>query len=202
MIFINSSQRNALKIFQPFLPIFVPVGIGYLMAVLEKAGIKSVCFDEQIEENVPEKIKQYVTTVDTPYIFGFSVLSNALKSALALSLELKQQYPDSKIVFGGIHPTAMPDEIMAYDHIDVVVRGESENIITELYQCLKQNKDISHIESISYRKNGKVVHNKRSKGIENLDDLPTFPYEEYSNKKYDFGFVISSRGCPYDCFFL
>lgn len=201
MIFINSAQRNALKIFQPFLPIFVPIGIGYMMAVLEEAGIKSVCFDEQIEEQIPEKIKDYVSTIEPPYIFGFSVLSNALKNAILLSKELKTQYPDSYIVFGGIHPTAMPDEIMEYKHIDVVVRGESENIIAELYNCLQNRKDITHLQSVSYRKDDKIIHNPRSKGIEDLDSLPSFPYEKFTNKKYDFGFVASSRGCPYDCFF-
>lgn len=201
MIFINSSQKDALKIFQPFLPIFVPVGIGYLMGVFQEVGIKCICFDEQIDKNIPEKIKEYVSTIEPPYIFGFSVLSNALKNAISLSVELKQQYPDSVIIFGGIHPTAMPDEMMAYEHIDVVVRGEAEDIIVELYQCLKNKKDFTHLESISYRRNGQIIHNARSKGIENLDNLPSFPYELLSNKKYDFGFVIGSRGCPHNCFF-
>lgn len=201
MIFINSSSRNALKIFQPFLPIFVPIGIGYLMAVLERDGIKSICFDEQIDENISEKIDDYVNTIEPPYIFGFSIITNTFKNALSFSKELKIKYPDSYIVFGGIHPTAMPDEVMAYDHIDIVVRGESEDVITELFKCLKTRKEVSHILSVSYRKEGQIYHNPRSKGIENLDDLPSFPYERFLDKKYDFGFVASSRGCPYDCFF-
>mgnify|MGYP001565177772 CR=1 FL=1 len=42
MILINSSPKDALRIFQPFLPIFVPIGIGSLLGVAEKEGIKPI----------------------------------------------------------------------------------------------------------------------------------------------------------------
>lgn len=201
MIFVNSSPGNTLKIFQPFLPVFVPVGVGYLMAVLKQNNIHTLCYDEQVEKHILNKINHDIHLFKKPYIFGFSVLSAAFNNALKLSSDLKKIYPDCIIVFGGIHPTAMPDEVLSYNHIDLVVRGEAENIISELYQCLKQHKDISHIESVSYRKNGSIVHNPRSEGVLNLDELPAFPYELFQNKKYDSGFVMSSRGCPYNCIF-
>jgi len=58
MILINSSPKDALKIFQPFLPIFVPVGIGCLLAVNEREGIKTKFIDEQIENNILELVKK------------------------------------------------------------------------------------------------------------------------------------------------
>ena len=201
MIFINSSPGNSLKIFQPFLPVFMPVGIGYLMAVLKQNNIQSICFDEQVEKNILDKIKSQIHLFEKPYIFGFSVLTAAFSNALKLSLELKNNYPDSFIVFGGIHPTAMPEEVLSYKHIDIVVRGEAENVITKLVNCLKQHQDISSIESLSCRKDGKIIHQTRSAGTMNLDDLPAFPYNLFPSKKYDPGFVMSSRGCLHNCFF-
>lgn len=171
------------------------------MAVLDKNGIHSVCYDEQVEKNIIEKIKRDIHSYRKPYIFGFSVLTASFKNAVSLSSEIKKTYPDSIIVFGGIHATAMPDEVLSYEHIDIVVRGEAENIITELVQCLKDKKDISHIESISRRKNGSIVHHPRSAGVINLDELPPFPYQYFQNTKYDPGFVMSSRGCPHNCIF-
>lgn len=201
MIFINSSPRNSLKIFQPFLPVFVPVGIGYLMTVLKANGIESVCFDEQVENNILKKIEKKTKEFPRPLIFGFSVLTAALKNALQLSEKLKMLYPDSIIIFGGIHPTACPDEVLNYWQVDYVVRGEAENIISELYHGIRNQKDISQIESLSYRKNKINVHNPRSEGITDLNVLPKFPYHIFENKKYDLGFVMSSRGCPYNCLF-
>jgi len=201
MILFNSSPKDALKIFQPFLPISVPVGIGYLVAFLEREHIKTKFIDEQVEDNVLRVVSEYVKDMQKPYIFGFSVLTAAFKSAILLSEELKRKYPDSVIVFGGIHPTALPDNVLAYRHIDVVIRGEGENALVEFYKCVKGNKDFTSLDGLSYRSNGTIVHNRISTTKVNLDDIPDFPYHIFKSKRYDLGFVISSRGCPHRCIF-
>jgi len=201
MIFINSSPGNSLKIFQPFLPIFVPVGIGYLMAVLKQNGIQSICYDEQVENNIVSKIKKDINAFPKPYIFGFSVLTAAFSNAIQIAGKLKQLYPDCIIIFGGIHPTAMPDECLSYQQVDIVVRGEAEEMISELYMSIMSQKGFDHIPSVSYKKGNKNIHNPRSEGTIDLNSLPSFPYNLFQNKSYDSGFVMSSRGCPYNCFF-
>ena len=202
MILINSSPKNALGIFQPFLPISIPMGIGYIAASLESNGINFKIVDEQVERGCFEIINHYVKKMERPYIFGFSVLTATLKSALTLSEKLKKRYPDSIVIFGGIHPTAMPDEVLSYDSVDIVLRGEGEYLIEELYHLLKHHKDFSHLDSLSFRRKGQIVHNKRSDIIADIDKLPSFPYHLFEgNPQYDLGFVMSSRGCPYNCIF-
>lgn len=201
MILINSSPKDALKVFQPFLPISVPIGIGFLISAAEQVGIRVVCIDEQVEDHVLDRVAELVKTIEKPYIFGFSVLTAALKSAIILSKQLKKLYPDSKIVFGGIHPTAHPDEILAYDHIDAVIRGEGEYPLIEFYKRIKAKEDYTNINSLSYRKDGRIIHNKRSPIRKDLSSDPPFPYHLFTNKKYDLGFIMSSRGCPYECIF-
>ena len=78
MILINSSPKDSLKIFQPFLPIHVPVGIGCLLSVVEREGIKPMFIDEQVEDNVLGLVAEYVKKMEKPYIFGFSDLYNSL----------------------------------------------------------------------------------------------------------------------------
>ncbi len=201
MIFINSSTRDGLKIFQAFLPIFPPIGIGLLMAVLSKNNIKSMCFDEQVEGNLLMKIDKIIDQFEKPYIFGFNVLTASLNNAVSLARELKYKYPDSYVVFGGIHSTAMPDEVLAYDFVDIAVRGEAEGIITELYYNLKNNVKHLQIESVSYKYSGRIIHNKRTSVILKIDDFSNFPYHIFGNTNYDMGFIMSSRGCPHDCIF-
>lgn len=201
MILINSSPKDALKIFQPFLPIFVPVGIGCLLAAAERAGIKARFIDEQTEDDVVGSISKYVKEIEPPYIFGFSVLTAAFKQALLVSKELKRRYPDSVILFGGIHPTAMSEEVLSHGHIDIVLRGEGEKALLELYKCIKEKREFTHIDNISYRKDDRIVHNQRTLILDNLDEYPSFPYHLFDARKYDLGFVISSRGCPYRCIF-
>lgn len=201
MILINSSPKDALKIFQPFLPIFVPIGVGCLLAVAEKQGIKPRYIDEQLEDNVLDLIAEHVKEMEKPYIFGFSTFTIAFKNAISLSKELKRRYPDSVILFGSIHPTAMPEEVLSYEHVDIVFRGEGEKSLIELYKCIKEGKDFTHLENISYRKDGKIIHNNRSYSFDDLDSYPPFPYHLFDKKGYDLGFVIGSRGCPYGCIF-
>lgn len=201
MILINSSPRDALKIFQPFLPISVPVGVGCLVAAAEKDGIKSRLIDEQVEENVLGLVDQYVKEMEQPYIFGLSVLTASVKSAVLLSKELRRRYSDSVIVFGGIHPTALPEEILSFDHIDLVLKGEGEKSLLELYRCIKEGKDFSHVDGLSYRKNGQIVHNRLPAVVDDLDSYPPFPYHLFKSERYDLGFILSSRGCPYKCIF-
>jgi len=51
MILINSSPKNALKIFQPFLPIYIPIGIGCLATHAKKNGVRTLVVDEQVEDD-------------------------------------------------------------------------------------------------------------------------------------------------------
>ncbi len=201
MILINSSPKDALKIFQPFLPIYVPVGAACLLAYLRREGIEADLVDEQVEKDALGKISSCAAKMRGPRIFAFSVLTAAFKESILLSGELRKRYPDSIIVFGGIHPTAMPDEALSYGHIDIVIRGEGERPLAELYRCVKNGRDYSRINGLSYRKGEKVFNNPVSAEVEALDNYPRFPYEIFDPKKYDLGFVVSSRGCPYRCIF-
>lgn len=201
MILINSSPKDAARIFQKFLPISVPIGIGFLISSLKREGIEAVCIDEQVEDDILAKINETVKGMSKPYIFGFSVLTVAMKNAVELSKKLKELYPDSFIVFGGIHPTALPDEILEYDHIDAVIRGEGEKPLAELYKFIKKGGFYKHIPGLSYKINGEIVHNAKYPVMDDLSKEPIFPYHLFTNKKYDLGFVMSSRGCPFDCIF-
>ncbi len=201
MILINSSPKNALRIFQPFLPIFAPIGAAYLLAVAEREGTPARLVDEQIEPDVFELISRHTKELQPPYLFGFSVLTAANKQALTVSRKLKELYRDSVICFGGPHPTAVPEEVLAHEHIDVVVRGEGESVILDLYRRVKERKDFCDLAGISYRRNGKIEHSPLAPLILDLDSLPRFPYHHFVDKPYDLGFTTSSRGCPYNCIF-
>jgi len=204
MIFINPSannRKNGLVLMEAFSRPVVPIGIGYLMAVCEREGIKFEFIDVRVENNVPGLIEEYISEMKPPYIFGFSVLTPTFRSAIDISRQLKKHYPDSIICFGGIHPTAVPEEVLSYECVDIVVRGESEDVVPELYRHLKAGSDFTHLEKLSYRRNGRIVHNQMGPTINDLDSLPPFPYHLFDSKRYDLNFVVSSRGCPYKCIF-
>ena len=87
-----------------------------------------------------------------------------------------------KVVFGGMHASAMPEE--AKTHGDAVVIGEAE---TSWPQVL-----------IDYRA-GQLKPFYRGEQIP-LDDLPT-PLYGMLKDNHQFRIVNTSRGCPYNCTF-
>ena len=202
MILINSSPKDAAKIFQQFMPVYVPIGIGYLAAVMEQNGLKVKIIDEQVVDDTIAKIIEYTKELTPPYIFGFSVLTASYKAALKTSKKLKELYPDSIIIFGGPHPTALPEEVLTNTEVDIVVKGEGELILPDLYRKLKSKYDYSDIKSISFKRGNEIIHNERCPVITDLDTLPMFPYHLFENTpEYDMGFIASSRGCPHNCIF-
>lgn len=204
MILINSSPNNrksGLVLMDAFSRPLVPVGIGYLLAVAEREGIRAEFIDEQAENDVIGLVRKYIKEMTPPYIFGFSVFTPTFKSAILRSKELKELYPDSIILFGGIHPTAVPEEVLSFDHVDLVLRGESEEVLPKLYRDIKAGRDYTYLKGLSFRRDGQIVHNERGPAIKDLDSLPPFPYHLFNPKQYDLNFVVSSRGCPHKCIF-
>lgn len=201
MILINSSPKDGMRIFQPFLEVSVPLGPGYLMAVAEREGIHIELIDGQIEKDVVGSVAQHVKKMEKPYIFGFSVLTAAFKNSIIISKELRRLYSDSVIIFGGIHPSALAEDILSYGHIDAVVVGEGERVVPELYRHIKGGKDFRHLDNIAYVRDGKVIKNKQAMLIEEFDKIPPLPYHRFDEKKYNLGIVMTSRGCPYQCIF-
>jgi len=202
MILINAAPVKGTHHFSAFSPVFPPIGLGYLAAVLRQKNIHVHVIDQQIKPDVLHEIALLIPVLKTPYIFGFSVLTAAFQEALLTARALKKSYPGSFIVFGGMHPTAMPEEVLTSGVVDVVIRGEAEQSLVQLVECLNNSLDWSAIPGLSFIRDQQFVHNSDADLMTNLDELPVFPHELFSdNPRYDRGILISSRGCDQQCIF-
>ncbi len=125
-----------------------------------------------------------------------------------LAEAIKSENPDIKIGFMGAHVTVKPEEsLKTSEAIDFVVRKEYDYPLAEFAEGRK----LEDIDGISYRKDGKIVHNVDRPNIQDLDALP-FVTEVYHRdlnyKQYDIPYLLypyvsfySSRGCPALCTF-
>lgn len=201
MILINP-RSTKFGIFDRYVPLSVPIGIGHLAGYLQSRNKNAEILDEHVEPVSRELLERTVAKLSPPYIFGISILTASVHRSYEIARMIKELYPDSKVVTGGIHPTVLPDEILANLYIDVVVRGEGEEVLDGLYDAIKEGKDYSSLAGLSFRSGGKIVHNSEA-GLPDLAKLPPFPYHIFDSHgdRYNFGFIASSRGCPYDCIF-
>ncbi|MCK5235488.1 MAG: cobalamin-dependent protein, partial [Deltaproteobacteria bacterium] len=87
-----------------------------------------------------------------------------------------------KVVIGGMHVTALPDEAAA--HADGIVVGEAESVIAELLHDVKEGR-------LKPRYNGEKLP---------IEKLPKRRRGLLKNK-YRFDSFFTARGCPYRCTF-
>lgn len=177
----------------------IPVALGTLAAYLEKHGIRCNVVDEEITDLTPEVLREKAEGLARPLKVGITCLTAHVARAYSLAKEVKEVFPDATVILGGIHPTSLPDEALSIPEVDYVVRGEGEEVLLHLIKALDQNEDPDEILGLSFRKNGKTVHNPQAPLIPDINTIPDFPYHLFDNPKYDMGFLTTSRGCPFRC---
>jgi len=133
-----------------------------------------------------------------------------LESDVKLIRKIKEVNPGMKIAFVGPTGHIKPDETLnASADIDFVTRGEFDHSVVEY----AHGKPLSEILGVSYRKDGKIVHNalRTQLHTEELDALP-FATDIYKRdleiERYNVPFLLhpyvsfyTTRGCPALCTF-
>lgn len=178
------------------------LGIMQLSAVVKKAGHKSYL---HMDNGNTRRLIQFAREVQ-PDIVGFSLMTGQHLWALQIAAILKDKLKKIKplIIFGGIHPTFVP-EIVEKDHVDIICRGEGEGALLDLMNSIDKKNSFSNIPNLWVKKDGKVIKNKLRPLIEDLDYLP-FPDRDLF---YQYSYfrdnpnrtVLASRGCPFNCSF-
>ena len=59
------------------------------------------------------------------------------------------------VVWGGVHPTLLPEQTLKNENIDILVCGEGEESFFELMKCLEQG-GIGGVKGLWYKQNGEM----------------------------------------------
>jgi len=187
-------------------PPFIPLGIGYLAAILEKNGYDVNVIDCQALSLTLNEVESELSKRQ-PDIVGLTSTTLTYRPALEIIKVAKKALPNCLTVIGGSHVTFWDEEaLQECPQLDVVVRKEGENTFLEMVQRLEAGKSFDDVRGITYRKNGKTVKTEDRPYIEDLDSLPypafhLFPLEQF-NKYGNIIFpVMTSRGCTFFCEF-
>ena len=114
-----------------------------------------------------------IAPVDMTEVMSADLVAiSAITSTAPQSYRLADQVRDAGIpvVVGGTHSTFLPDE--ALQHADFVVRGEGEFAFQELVDALEAGEGVEKIQNLSYRRDGRTVHNPERPKVANLDVNP------------------------------
>lgn len=185
-----------------------PLGLAYLAAVLEKNGYSVRILDLNAQPKLSSNFKD-ILLEDKPGIVGITCLTPFYSAVLSLA-RITKEVTTARVIIGGAHATALPEELLKSNVIDYVVLGEGESTLVELTGSLlnRENKPES-IKGIAYIKDSTFYKTPPREYIQNLDDLPIparhlLPIDKYKSPQYQQSKVtsiITSRGCPYSCIF-
>ena len=177
-----------------------PFGLEYIATVLEDLVEKVTLIDMRFEPNLNEFILN-----DNIDLVCLSVNWDYQQDA---TINILDRIPShSKVVVGGRYATTCVEELFAAaPTIDIIVRGDGEEIIRDIVLGLP----LKDIPGISYREDSSIIHNK-IRDLRSLDDA-IYPNRKLRRVKYrllykniDLGqsvdFILTSVGCPYHCKF-
>lgn len=126
----------------------------------------------------------------------FSVHTWSYYPALAAAAAIKNQSPDTLIVWGGTQATHLADELMTKG-VDIVVRGDGENPFDQLLRRWADGRDDwSDIPGLTYRQGDQVIRTPDGAAFE----VDKQTYELFIEDNHGFRILYeTSRGCPFKC---
>ena len=187
-------------------PPFMPLGIGYLAAILEKNGYEVNVIDCQALHLTISDVEKELRKRQ-PDIVGLSSTTLTYKSAIKIIKVAKKVLPNCITVIGGSHVTFWDEEALnECPQLDIVVRGEGENTLLEVAKRLEKGKSFHDVVGTTCRKGEEIVKNPDRPYIEDLESLPypafhLFPLDQFKKYGNIIFPVMTSRGCIFWCDF-
>lgn len=147
-------------------------------------------------------------------IAGMSLRASSYHKVAEIITKTIKPEVNIPVVWGGIHPTLLPDRCI--ETADIVCLGESEEVMVELVNNISQGRSIENIKNLWVKKSeNEIIKNEVRPLQENLDSLPFRDYISADKFYIDGSRVIKgeplfkvksfrimvSRGCLYECSF-
>ncbi|ESY09048.1 TIGR04295 family B12-binding domain-containing radical SAM protein [Mesorhizobium sp. M0615] len=193
----------------------LPLELGYSKSLLETAGHEVLMLDGQLQEldnsDLSERVADFgpaITVVSTAptYLFWRCAPPELRVPADFLN---RLAGRGGRTVAVGPHGSATPAPTLRKLGVDIVVRGECEEIVAEL----ARRDDWSAVPSTAYLRDAKVVLTGGVHASSFVDHPPlqwpsdwitahSHHHHRFDDKQVGFGAEVeASRGCPYNCSF-
>jgi len=197
--YIESSVNSTMKLFPP-------IGLEYVATSALGLADKVTMLDLRHEDELcqTDKLLEFINK-DVDIVCVSIGWDRQYKEICELLNKIPDRIP---LVVGGYKATEKVEELFTLcPTIDIIVRGEGEESIRDILKDVP----LDDIAGISFRKNGKIIHNK-NRPLPDIDTLPA-PDRSLRRSRYSltinginatgltFDSVLSARGCPYTCKF-
>lgn len=179
-----------------------PLGLGYLASALEAAGHKVGILDLDTDGGAGDAVlMSRARGVD---VVGFTTTM----ASAADSIRMAELVETATVLFGGAQASARPEAFVTkLGRIAVI--GEAERSAVQLLGVLEQGGALESVPGIAFvDATGGIRLTKRLDPVDDLDSLPMPARHLFDMDSYDVQLcgerattIMSTRGCPFDCFF-
>lgn len=178
-------------------------------ALLESNPADEVRYRDFVYNRTSEEEFERFFKDDDSGIYLIWTVNLSITTDLSAIATLRRHRPETPVIMMGPGPTHFVKRCLADNNV-YVVRGEPEETVAELVECLRRGEAPESIRGVSYLgADGRIVNNPPRPLIRDLDALP-FPArhllgrQSYHNPKLKTGpytTVVTSRNCPYKCIY-
>ncbi|MFL5280622.1 MAG: magnesium-protoporphyrin IX monomethyl ester anaerobic oxidative cyclase [Rhodopila sp.] len=192
-----------------------PAWAAYLAGALKSAGFADLRFIDAMTNDISEDNLRAILAEEKPDIVGCTAITPSIYKAERVLEIVKELHPNAVTVLGGIHATFMYQQVLTEaPWIDVIIRGEGEEILTNLVRTVAagnwpaQKHTIKGLAFTDQTPEGaKIVATAAAPTIKDLDsieaDWDILEWSKYIYIPLNCRVAIPNmaRGCPFTCSF-
>lgn len=163
-----------------------------------------------IDDNLKDNEIDFLSITQNCLCVGItSMTGHQITGGLQFAESVKKSNPNIPIIWGGPHPTILPDLTITHRLVDIIVMSQGEYAFLEIVNRIENNESLSGIEGVIYKDEGNIIHNTQAL-LKEKKELPLFPFHLIDIKRYirsdeKIGThilnYVSSQGCPFECTF-
>jgi anaerobic magnesium-protoporphyrin IX monomethyl ester cyclase len=177
--------------------IHFPLSILYLAESLLKKGLEVKLIDLRIHDLKEDDLQ------DALYV-GISHMSGSMQIPSALQCARIAKSMSIPTVFGGPHSSMLTEQTAQHPLVDIAVRGDGEEVVCDLVDYYRGEREINSIKGIAYKSKSGTVCFTGNREPPRFNTVAHLPYDLLNINKYLFSIDFacqSSRGCPHRCSF-
>lgn len=203
---VQSSKGKIILFFPHFgaeQDVWMPFPYLYLSPFLEEAGYKVCIIDSRVEDDWETLLKKELKDA---FAIGITSMSGPdLKPAMEAAQIARGMSKDIKVIWGGHHVSALPEDAFNEKIADYVFLGPAEYTLPVVLDSIYLKKEIpSDIKGVLWEKNGKIVGSREVNAAKfDYDHTPSYhliDVEKYRSKNNVVAY-FKTRGCPFRCTF-
>ena len=188
-----------------------PAWVAYLTGHLRQAGFDDIHFIDAMTEDVDNETLAARMADIRPDAVGVTAITPSIYAAEDVLRIAKDTVPDAVRILGGVHATFMFKQVLAEaPWVDVIVRGEGEEICTALMSAIRDGawpEDRARIKGLAYRDGDEIVATPAASTVKDLSKIKP-DWSILDREKYIYiplGTRVAipnlARGCPFTCSF-